>query len=120
MDENADRRRWPREADDSVLVTLDTSSNVALYTFPHDTTPPRLRSAAHIDSMTARIEFSQALDPTVKLDTTRVHVVELPDSTPVAVAGVFTARGFDSVSPPERAQADSLRQLQAPTPRDTT
>ena len=120
MDENGDRRRGPREAYDSVLVTLDTSSNVALYTFPHDTTPPRLRSAAYVDSLTARIEFSQALDPTVKLDTARVHVVELPDSTPVAVAGLFTAREFDSVSTAERAHADSLRQLQDTTARDTT
>ena len=120
MDENGDRRRGPREAYDSVLVTLDTSANLALYTFPHDTTPPRLRSATYVDSLTARIEFSQALDPTVKLDTAHVHVLELPDSTPVPVAGVFTAREFDSVATAERSHADSLRQLQDTTARDTT
>lgn len=115
LDENGDRRRGPREAYDSVLVTLDTSSNVALYTFPHDTVPPRLRSATYVDSATIRVEFTQALDPTVKLDTTHIHVLELPDSTPVAVAQVVTARQFDSVTTVERAKADSLRQLQDTT-----
>ncbi|HWC73801.1 MAG TPA: Ig-like domain-containing protein [Gemmatimonadales bacterium] len=120
LDENGDRRRGPREAYDSVVVTLDSSANVALYTFPHDTTPPRLRSATYLDSTTARVEFSQALDPTVKLDTAHVHVLELPDSTPFPVARVFTAREFDSVATAERARADSLRQLQDTTARDTT
>ncbi len=120
LDENGDRRRGPREAYDSVLVTLDSSSNVALYTFPHDTIPPRLRSATHVDSITIRVEFTQALDPTVTLDTAHLHLLELPDSTPVALAQVFTARQFDSVTTVERAKADSLRQLQDTTaPRDT-
>ena len=127
VDENGDQRRGPREPYDSVLVTLDTSSNVALYTFPHDTVPPRLRSATHVDSITVRIEFSQALDPKVKLDTTRVRVLALPDSTPLALAQVYTAREFDSVTTAEREREDSLRQredslrqLEDTTGRDTT
>jgi hypothetical protein len=110
VDDNGDRRRGPREAYDSVVVTLDSTSNVALYTFPHDTVPPRPRTATFVDSLTIRLEFSQALDPTVKLDTTHVQVLELPDSTPVAIAQIFTSRMFDSVSNAERAKADSLRQ----------
>jgi hypothetical protein len=121
VDENGDRRRGFREAYDSTIVRLDSSSNVALYTFPHDTIPPRVRSATYADSITARVEFTQALDPTVKLDTTHVRVLALPDSTPVAVARVFTARQFDSVSTAERARADSLRELQDTAGRaDTT
>jgi hypothetical protein len=121
VDENGDRRRGFREAYDSVIVRLDSSTNVALYTFPHDTNPPRVRSATYVDSITARVEFTQALDPTVKMDTTHVRVLALPDSTPVAVARVFTARQFDSVSTAERARADSLRELQDTTGRaDTT
>ena len=120
VDDNGDRRRGPREAYDSVLVTLDSSSNVALYAFPHDTVPPRLRSATYVDSITIRIELTQALDPAVKLNSTRVRVLELPDSTPVTVAQVFAARQFDSVTAAERARADSLRQQQDTTaPADT-
>ena len=121
VDDNGDRRRGFRDAYDSVIVRLDSSSNVALYTFPHDTIPPRVRSATYVDSITARVEFTQALDPTVKLDTTQVRVLALPDSTPVAVARVFTARQFDSLSTAERARADSLRELQDTAGRaDTT
>src|SRR5439155_865242 len=74
-DENGDRRRGLREAYDSTIVTLDSSSNVAFYTFPHDTVPPRPRGATYVDSITVRVEFSQALDPTASLDTLRVRVV---------------------------------------------
>jgi hypothetical protein len=112
VDDNGDRRRGPREAYDSVVVTLDTSSNVALYTFPHDTVPPRPRSSTFVDSLTVRLEFTQALDPTVQLDTTHVQVLELPDSTPLAIARILTGRAFDSVTTAERAKADSLRQLE--------
>ncbi len=73
-DDNNDRRRSPREAYDSTLVTLDSSSNVALFAFPHDTLPPRPRTATFIDSITVRAEFSQALDPsaaTPRLDAGR-------------------------------------------------
>ena len=121
IDDNGDRRRGFREAYDSVIVRLDSSTNVALYTFPHDTNPPRVRSATYVDSITARVEFTQALDPTVKLDTTHLRVLELPDSTRVAIAQVFTARQFDSVSTAERVRADSLRELQDTAGRaDTT
>jgi hypothetical protein len=112
VDDNDDRRRGPREAYDSVVVTLDTSSNVALYAFPHDTVPPRPRSATFVDSLTVRLELTQALDPSVQLDTTHVQVLELPDSTPLAIARILTGRAFDSVTTAERARADSLRQLE--------
>ena len=84
-DENGDRRRGLREAYDSTIVTLDSTTNVALYTFPHDTVPPRPRGATYVDSVTVRLEFTQALDPAAKLDTTDVSVLVLPDSTPVRV-----------------------------------
>ena len=79
-DENNDRRRGLREAYDSVVVTLDSSSNVALFAFPHDTVPPRPRTATSIDSVSIRLEFSQALNPAASLDTSHVHVLALPDS----------------------------------------
>ncbi len=106
-DENGDRHRGGREAYDSTEVTLDSSSNVALFTFPHDTVPPRPRAAVAVDSNTVRVEFTQALDPTASLDTAHLHVLELPDSTPVATTQVLTQRQFDSLTNAARAKADS-------------
>ena len=97
-DDNGDRRRGLREAYDSIEVTLDSATNVALYTFPHDTVPPRPRAATSIDSISVRVEFSQALDPAKALDTTHVRLLELPDSTPVAIAAILTQRAFDSLT----------------------
>ena len=114
-DENGDRRRGLREAYDSTIVTLDSSSNVAFYTFPHDTVPPRPRGATYVDSITVRVEFSQALDPTASLDTLRVRVLQLPDSTPVAIAQVYTQRQFDSLTTLTKQKADSA----AAAARDT-
>jgi hypothetical protein len=104
-----------REAYDSVEVTVDSSANVALYTFPHDTIPPRPRTATFVDSVTIRVEMSQPLDPTQSLDTTNLHVLALPDSTPVRIAQVLTQRQFDSLTAVSRAKADS----EAAAKRDT-
>ena len=106
-DQNGDRRRGLREAYDSVEVTLDSSSNVALFTFPHDTVPPRPRTATFVDSITVRVEFSQPLEPTQSFDTTTLHVLELPDSTPVALSRILTQRQYDSLQTAARAKADS-------------
>ena len=108
-DENGDRRRGGREAYDSIEVTLDSSSNVALFTFPHDTVPPRPRTASYVDSTTIRVDFTQALDPTASFDTAHLRVLEGPDSTPVAIAQILTQRQFDSLSTLQRAKADSER-----------
>ena len=108
-DANGDRRRSLREAYDSVEVTLDSTANAALYSFPHDTVPPRPRTATFVDSVTARVEFSQPLDPTASFDTTNVRVLELPDSTRVAVARILTQRQFDSLQSAARQKADSER-----------
>jgi len=115
-DENNDRRRGLREAYDSVVVTLDSSSNVALFTFPHDTVPPRPRAATSIDSISIRLEFSQALNPTASLDTSHVHVLALPDSTPVPIDKILTQRLFDSLATAARQKAESA----AAAARDTT
>lgn len=118
-DENNDRRRGLREAYDSVEVTLDSTTNVALFAFPHDTVPPRPRTATYLDSVSVRVEFSQALDPTKSLDTAHVHVLALPDSTPVPIDRILTSRQFDSLTTAAdaaRRKADSA----AAAARDTT
>jgi hypothetical protein len=115
-DENGDRHRGLREAYDSVEVTLDSSANVALYAFPHDTVPPRPRTATFVDSVTVRLEFSQPLDPATSFDTSNVRVVELPDSTLVPISRILSQRQFDSLQTVARQKADSA----APAARDTT
>jgi hypothetical protein len=118
VDDNGDRHRGPREAYDSMQVTLDSSSNVALYAFPHDTVAPRPRTASYVDSITVRLEFSQPLDPTASFDTAHVHLLQLPDSTPVAIAEILTQRQFDSVTNVARLRADSVAAAAAAA-RDT-
>jgi hypothetical protein len=106
-DENGDRRRGLREAYDSTIVTVDSTANVALFTFPHDTVPPRPRGATPVDSVSVRVEFTQALDPHAKLDSTALTVLELPDSTPVRVAQILSQRVFDSLATMARQKAES-------------
>lgn len=108
-DENNDRRRGLREAYDSTIVTLDSSSNVALFAFPHDTNPPRPRAATFVDSLDVRIEFNQALDPSAAFDTSHLHVLALPDSTPLGAERVFTGKQFDSVTTAAAAARDTTR-----------
>ena len=108
-DENNDHRRGLREAYDSTIVTLDSSTNVALFAFPHDTNPPRPRAATFVDSLDVRVEFSQALDPSTALDTSHLHVLALPDSTPLGAERVFTEKQFDSVTTAAAAARDTSR-----------
>jgi Bacterial Ig-like domain len=113
-DQNNNRRRDRREAYDSALVTLDSLAGVTLFAFAHDTAGPRLRAATALDTLTVRIELSQAVAPGT-LDTGNVRVLQLPDSAPVALAALFTPRQYDSVTAAARksAKPDSTR-------RDTT
>jgi hypothetical protein len=106
-DENGDRHRGLREAYDSTIVTLDSTSNVALYTFPHDTVPPKPRSATYVDSITIRVEFSQALDATQPFDTAHVEVLALPDSARVPIDRILTERLYDSLTTLARQKAES-------------
>ena len=110
-DQNSNRRRDPREAYDSASLTLDSSATVTLFTFVHDTLGPRLRIATALDSLSVRLDFSQALAAGVPLDTTRVHVLQLPDSAPVSIAAILTPPQYDSLTAAERkaARADSAR-----------
>ncbi|MGH7570157.1 MAG: Ig-like domain-containing protein [Gemmatimonadales bacterium] len=113
-DPNGNRRRDRREAYDSSLVRVDSSASVVLWTFVHDSVGPRAIQAEAIDSLTFRLVFSQALDPRAPLDTGRVRVVALPDSTPVPVALVLPPKQYDSLAARERAKADSVAPAKRP------
>jgi hypothetical protein len=110
-DQNTNRHRDPREPFDSATVTLDSAATVAIYAFVHDTTGPRLRGATQLDSLMVRLEFTQPLAAGVPIDTARMRVLQLPDSTPVSVAAVLNQRQYDSLTAEAKkaTQADSTR-----------
>jgi hypothetical protein len=97
-------------------VTTDSSGKL-FWTFVHDTIGPRLQDAAPVDSLTFRLTFSSQLDPYRPLDTTRVRLFALPDTTPVPVRAVWTGMQFDSMQARERSIADSLRRASDTTAR---
>lgn len=118
-DQNGNRVRDRREAYDSALVTLDSSATAMLWTFLHDTAGPRLRQVDPVDSVTARVTFTQSLDPAQHPESLGVRVLALPDSTPVRVRGIFTQALYDSLAAQERAARDTTKRA-PPAPRDTT
>src|SRR5581483_11012555 len=120
QDQNANRLLDRREAFDTVTVTVDTSATAVLWAFVHDTVGPRVKSVDLVDTVTLRLTFTEALDPRRPVDTGAVRVLALPDSTPVAVAAVFTLAQFDSLQARARAAADSLRRLRDTTARRDT
>jgi hypothetical protein len=120
-DQNNNRHQDRREAFDTVTVTVDTSAQVLLWPFVHDTLGPRVRAVDPVDSVTLRIAFSAPLDPRRAPDTAAIRVFALPDTAPVAVRAVYTPARFDSIQARARAVADSLKQLRdTPARRDRT
>jgi len=126
VDQNGNRRREPREAYDVTRVTLQDSASLELYAFTHDTVGPRLRTVEAVDSLTLRLSFDRPLDPSVAPDTSQVHLATADDSTTyLALAGVLTPAGYDSVTKAAAAAAaaaDSLKRAAtaAAAARDTT
>ena len=118
VDQNTNARREPREAYDSVTIRSNSPA-ISLWTFPHDTNPPRLSQASATDSVTVQLEFSQPLDPAKLLDTSVVTVRHLPDSVRVPVLLLASRRVYDSLQSSRRQQAapaDSAA-LRLPPPR---
>lgn len=119
-DQNNNRHQDRREAFDTVTVTVDSSAQVLLWPFVHDTLGPRVRAVDPVDSVTLRIAFSAPLDPRRPPDTAAVRVFALPDTTPVAVRAVYAPARFDSIQARARAVADSLKRLRDSTARRDT
>ncbi len=106
MDQNRNGVRDPREAFDTVRVAAGRANVGTLWMFPHDTIGPRIQSITMLDSASATITFSQAIDPTRVIGRTGVSVRLLPDSTPVAVLSILSPAADDSAF--GRRPADSL------------
>ena len=73
-----------------------------------------------MDSFAFRLTFAQPLDPYRTLDTARVRLFALPDTTLVRLEGVWTGAGYDSIQARVRAAADSLRRARDTTARRTS
>jgi hypothetical protein len=112
VDQDNNRERGPREAFDSLRVTLGDSAAIEVFAFPHDTTGPRLRTVELADSLTLKLTFDRALDPGQALDTSAVALVPIADSTTrLAVLNVWTPAQADSIRADERTRgrADTAR-----------
>lgn len=108
LDENRNHLADPREAFDSIRVLRGRDTTLELWTFVHDTTPPRIRTITPTDSVSASVEFSQSLDPGQRLQPTAVRVSLLPDSTPVRIASVLPRPVDDSIHGKRPAEPDSV------------
>ncbi|MFN2400048.1 MAG: Ig-like domain-containing protein [Gemmatimonadaceae bacterium] len=100
LDPNNNRALDPREAWDTVRVALTDTANAELYTFVHDTNPPRVSNVEVRDSITLRVTFDKPLDPGTALDTTMFRL-RGADSVDIPVLLVREAREW------EKARADS-------------
>ncbi len=115
QDQNNNRRLDRREAFDMVTVTVHSTASAVLWLFVHDSVGPRVKSVDPLDSAAFRVVFSEPLDPRQPLDTARVRVFTLPDTTPFPVRALYGAAEYDSLQARARAIADSLRRA-----KDTT
>jgi hypothetical protein len=121
LDENRNHLADPREAFDSIRVAPGRDTTLELWTFVHDTTPPRIRGVTPTDSVSATVEFSQSLDPRQRLQTSAVRVSLLPDSTPVRIRSLLPRRVDDSLHAkravePDSAAADTTAARRPPVP----
>lgn len=112
IDQNRNTLRDSRESFDTVTVSLDSTLSHDFWMFAHDTVGPRIQQVSPIDSLAIGVDFNQSLALDLPgVETARVRL--LPDSVPVAVAGIMWRAPFDSLRARERdslaAVADSLR-----------
>jgi len=116
IDANANGEREPREAFDSVTVSLDSAVTHALWTFVHDTIGPRISDLQLADSTALRVTFGQALAPDSLPPLEGIDLLLLPDSTPVPIARTMWPAEFDSL---QAAVRDSLRAIADSVARDS-
>ncbi len=100
-DRNNNRELDPLESWDTVGVTITSTANVELYTFPHDTVGLRISDMTLLDSgRVVKITFDKpyAVDQQFTAGTITIKTA---DSTPLVIAKLETA--------PARALLDSLQ-----------
>ena len=91
VDANNNRALDPREAWDTIRVSLADSARVELLAFVHDTAGPRIASVEQTDSVTLRVAFDNPLSPAIRPESA-TFVLRAADSSVVPIAFVRAAR----------------------------
>ena len=120
LDQDDDHTLDPREAFATASVARGKTAVGELWTFAHDTTPPRIQTVVVDDSVKATVTFSQKLDPRQRLGTRDVSLRLLPDSTPVPVSSILPQPLDDSLHGRRPTPGDSAAPADSAAPRDTT
>jgi hypothetical protein len=114
-DQSRDHRRQMDEPWDTVRVAATADSVGEIWIFQRDTLPPRIQDITRQDSNTVTVTFSRPIDPALRLDSTSVRVLVLPDSVSIGVAAVYPKAAFDSilrpVPVPKTAAEDSIARI---------
>lgn len=105
-DENNNRALDPREAWDSVAVTLADTSRADIFAFVHDSVGTRIAGVTVIDSVTLDVAFDNPISPT-SLPVANNFRVRASDSTDVPIV---------SVLPPAPDTTTGVRKLSRPIP----
>jgi hypothetical protein len=117
IDQNNDRVYQSRENFDTIRIAPGRDSVGELWAFQHDSTGPRIGTAAFQDSLSIALTFTQQLNPYQRLPADSVSVRLLPDSVPIPVLAILPKGLFDTTFLPARttdtakARADSARAL---------
>jgi hypothetical protein len=122
LDANSNRHFESFESFDSVTVQLDSVVSRTFWAFKHDTVGPALTHVTIVDSMTLRLDLSEAL-PAEPPAEGAVRVLALPDSTPVTLTGVWHSVQYDSIAAAERVARAAARAADSSAARaraDTT
>jgi hypothetical protein len=119
LDQDADHTLDPREAFATARSPRGKTALGELWTFVHDTTPPRIQTVVVDDSVKATVTLTQKLDPRQRLGPRDVSLRLLPDSVPVTVSSILPQPQDDSLHGRRAAPGDSAASDSA-APRDTS
>jgi hypothetical protein len=114
VDQNRNRTLDPREAFDTMTVTLADSLRVALHAVARDTLGPSIERVELLDSLTLRVRFDRVLDTSFVI-VPSVFVLKAADSTVVRLASAVGGRAWQQQKTDStRAAAiqDSVRRAQ--------
>jgi hypothetical protein len=119
IDQNNNRLLDRGEKWDTVSIAItDVRRPVELDAIERDTVPPHIEGATVIDSVTVRVTFDKAIDPSVTLEPSRIQI-KRADSTNVQVTGLQWAAAYDRERQARDSafRADSIRAANARAPQ---
>jgi hypothetical protein len=87
LDDNSNRGLDPREAWDTVIVSLTDTARAELFAFPHDSVGARLANVGLKDSVTLELLFDHAIDVNQRFDSSSISIKK-SDSVAVRIISV--------------------------------